>query len=135
MLLASLTHAENAKESNMLGLRTTVYSVNDMEKSKQWYTKAFGISPYFDEAYYVGFNIGGYELGLMPAQEGAHKSDNVIAYWGVEDIDAEYQRLLELGAIENSPIADVGGGIRLGTVKDPFGNVLGIIYNPIFNNK
>lgn len=51
--------------TRILGLRTTIYKVSDLAKAKVWYMKAFGVAPYFDEPYYVGFNIGGYELGLQ----------------------------------------------------------------------
>ena len=51
--------------TNILGLRTTIYKVDDITKAKAWYTKVFQTTPYFDEPYYVGFNIGGYELGLQ----------------------------------------------------------------------
>ena len=53
-------------KSDMLGLRTTIYKVGNITKAKRWYTEAFGIDPYFDEPFYVGFNIGGFELGLQP---------------------------------------------------------------------
>ena len=123
------------EQSTFLGLRTVVYEVGNLEEAIGWYTQAFGIEPYFNEAYYVGFNIRGFELGLMPAENtGEPKARNVMAYWGVEDVEKEYARLLGLGAKENAPIIDVGGGIRLGSVIDPFGNALGIIYNPIFKS-
>ncbi len=123
------------KESNMiLGLRTVKYEVQDIAKAKQWYSKVFGVEPYFDEpAYYVGYNIGGYELGLVPEPKSSTKRDAAgVAYWGVEDIGAEYKRLLELGATSVSDVQDVGGGILVAEVRDPFGNVLGVIYNPHF---
>ena len=44
----------------MLGLRTTIYKVDDLAKAKEWYAKAFETQPYFDEPFYVGFNIQGY---------------------------------------------------------------------------
>jgi lactoylglutathione lyase len=52
--------------SPILGLRTTIYKVSDLAKAKAWYSKVFDTTPYFDEPYYVGYNIGGYELGLQP---------------------------------------------------------------------
>ncbi|WDE08234.1 glyoxalase/bleomycin resistance/extradiol dioxygenase family protein [Thalassomonas viridans] len=119
----------------MLGLRTTVYTFEDLGAAKTWYSQAFGVKPYFDEPYYVGFNIRGFELGLMPEFESTAKGSNVIAYWGVEKIELEYNRLTKFGATANTPITEVGGGIKLGTVKDPFGNVLGLIYNPLFKVK
>jgi lactoylglutathione lyase len=125
----------NAKEHSMvLGLRTVKYDVPDMAKAKQWYSKAFGVQPYFDEpAYYVGYNIGGYELGLTPAPEVRTQREAAgVAYWGVEDIRAEHKRLLDLGATSVSDVQDVGGGILVAEVADPFGNVIGLIYNPHF---
>ena len=117
---------------NFLGLRSLIYAVNDIEKAKQWYTEVLGEGPYFDEAFYVGFNVGGFELGLTPT-DAKPQAGNAHGYWGVEDVDQQYQRLLSLGATSHEAIQDVGGGIRLGTVVDPFGNILGVIYNPAFN--
>ncbi len=131
----TVLRADEPQKSKMLGLRTAIYIVGDLEAAKDWYTKAFAVSPYFDESYYVGFNVRGFELGLMPKSDAFGEGSNVIAYWGVEDIDTEYKRLIKLGASAESPIADVGGGIRLGTVTDPFGNSLGLIYNPLFKAK
>jgi catechol 2,3-dioxygenase-like lactoylglutathione lyase family enzyme len=115
------------------GLRTVVYGVNDLEKAKAWYSTILGIQPYFDQPFYVGFEVGGFELGLNP--NATSGTTGPIAYWGVADADATYQRLLELGARENEQIEDVGDGIRAGSVIDPFGNTLGIIKNPHFSFK
>jgi lactoylglutathione lyase len=129
------SNADEVKpKSDMLGLRTTIYMVNDIQQAKQWYTKAFGLAPYYDEPFYVGFNIRGFELGLMPTQQKSNSTD-VIAYWGVEDADAAYKKLIALGAKPLNPIADVGGGIKIGAVTDPFGNPLGIIFNPLFDSE
>jgi predicted enzyme related to lactoylglutathione lyase len=125
----------DAKEHSMfLGLRTVKYEVQDVVKAKEWYTKALGITPYFDEpAYYVGYSVGGYDLGLVPAKDAATKRAAAgVAYWGVEDAHAAYKRLLDLGATPVEEIQDVGGGMLAGEVRDPFGNVIGIIYNPQF---
>ena len=66
-----------------LGLRTTIYTVNDLEAAKEWYSQAFGFRPYFNEPFYVGFDIAGFELGLLPEERPLKKGENVIAYWGV----------------------------------------------------
>ena len=86
-----------------LGLRTAKYEVQDMAKAKEWYTKVLGVQPYFDEpAYYVGYNIGGYDLGLVPQVDADSKRAAAgVAYWGVEDAHAAYKRLIELGVIYN----------------------------------
>jgi predicted enzyme related to lactoylglutathione lyase len=124
-----------AKEHTMfLGLRTAKYEVADMAKAKEWYSKALGMQPYFDEpAFYVGYNVGGYDLGLVPAPKAETKRAAAgVAYWGVEDAHAAYKRLIELGATPVEEVQDVGGGMLVGEVRDPFGNILGIIYNPLF---
>lgn len=117
--------------NNILGLRTVIYHVPDLDQAKKWYSDAFGKPPYFDEPFYVGFEIGGYELGLLP-NENDKKSDNVEAYWGVEDIKSEHNRFIELGAKEHTEIKDVGEGILVCTMLDPWNNVIGLIYNPHF---
>lgn len=116
-----------------LGLRTVIYKVDDLTKAKAWYANAFKTQPYFDEPFYVGFTIAGYELGLQPeAISAEQKSANTITYWGVENIHEEYQRLLDAGATEHEKPENVGGEIMVATVKDPWANVIGIIYNPGF---
>jgi predicted enzyme related to lactoylglutathione lyase len=113
-----------------LGLRTVIYHVDDLEKAKAWYASVLGLPPYFDEPFYVGFNVGGFELGLDP--DAARGSGGVVAYWGVEDADAALERLLGLGARLRSDVQDVGEGVRVATVEDPFGNPFGLIENSGF---
>ena len=121
------------QDSPMLGLRTTIYKVADIIKAKEWYTRAFGVVPYFDEPFYVGFNIGGFELGLQPDTDSvSDRKVSVVSYWGVNKIEQEYKRLLNLGATENQKPTNVGGELMTASVRDPFGNVLGIVYNPYF---
>ncbi len=116
-----------------LGLRTCIYKVDDIVKAKAWYTKAFGKAPYFDEPYYAGFNIGGYELGLLPEEKPARvKLDSVLTYWGVEEIQKAYEHFIETGATEHEKPHSVGGPLMVASVKDPWGNVIGLIYNPAF---
>lgn len=124
-----------APEAGMFqGLRTVAYQVEDIEEAKIWYIEATGIEPYYDEPFYVGFNIGGYELGLQPVERGqAPDAGRVVVYWGVPDVDVALAHLLAVGAQPNEAVQDVGGGVRVATVRDPFGNVLGIIENPSFS--
>jgi lactoylglutathione lyase len=116
--------------SPILGLRTVIYKVSDLAKAKEWYSRAFECEPYFDESYYVGFNVGGYELGLQA--EEVTTGENVAVFWGVADIEKEYSRFIACGAIAVEPPMNVGGPIMVATMKDPWGNLLGIIYNPEF---
>lgn len=117
----------------ILGLRTAIYKVSDLSKAKDWYSKAFQAKPYFDEVFYVGFNIAGYELGLHPEdKEVKEKAESVMTYWGVENIEEEYKRFLSLGASVHQAPQNVGGEIVVAEVKDPWGNIIGLIYNPEF---
>lgn len=116
-----------------LGLRTAIYHVGDIDRGKTWYTELLGFGPYFDEPFYVGFNVAGYELGLQPAEASSEESsEGAVAYWGVSNAEAAFKRIIELGAIVHEELQNVGGGIKVATVKDPFGNVFGIIENPNF---
>ena len=119
-------------KSSMLGLRTTIYKVFDLTDAKDWYTKVFQVPPYFEEEFYVGFNIAGYELGLQPEYLVTEKHDAVVSYWGVENVEAEFNRILELGATAHEEPQNVGGDIMVATLKDPWHNVIGLIYNPEF---
>jgi predicted enzyme related to lactoylglutathione lyase len=118
----------------LLGLRTCQYHVkpSELKPARNWYAKTLGIEPYFDEPFYVGFNVGGFELGLVPDDRGANQSGSVFSYWGVEKIEPALQRLLENGAKSESAIEDVGAGIKKASVIDPFGNRFSIIENPHF---
>jgi len=118
-------------------LMTAIYPTADLARAKAWYAEVFGVAPYFDEPFYVGFNVSGYELGLMPVEPPLHQPGNrgVVAYWGVDDAAAAHARLLTLGATELGAVQDVGGGIRVSMVADPDGNALGVIENPHFGVK
>jgi predicted enzyme related to lactoylglutathione lyase len=116
----------------MLGLRTTIYRVSDLTEAKKWYSKAFNAEPYFDEPFYVGFNIKGYELGLLPEENQTSKGEGVMSYWGVKDIFKTYNYLINLGAKSHEAPVNVGGELMVATVFDPWGNIIGIIYNPEF---
>ncbi len=113
------------------GLRTAVYPVTDLEAGKTWYAQVLGQPPYFDEPFYVGFSVGGFELGLIP--DGQPGQTGATVYWGVASADEALERLLALHATLHTEVTDVGGGIRAASVLDPFGNVFGIIENPHFN--
>ena len=115
----------------ILGLRTAIYPSPDLAKAKRWYADALGIQPYFDEPFYVGFNVGGFELGLVPDATPGTAGPQPL--WGVANIEAAHSRLIQLGAKPLDPIVEVGGGIKVAAVLDPSGNRLGLIENPSFD--
>jgi predicted enzyme related to lactoylglutathione lyase len=117
---------------HFLGLRTAIYYAPDLAKAKSRYSRILGLEPYFDQSFYVGFNVGGYELGLDPDPSSSASTGSVVVYWGVANADAALKHLLSLGAAEHTNVQDVGEGIRVATVLDPFGNILGVIENPHF---
>lgn len=119
-------------KTSILGLRTVIYKVNDLVKATAWYSTAFKQEPYFNEVFYVGYNIGGYELGLLPEEGSIVKADNIITYWGVENIEEAYKHFIALGATAHEEPNNVGGEIMVATLKDPWGNCIGLIYNPEF---
>jgi len=116
------------------GLETVVYFVDDMRAATDWYRKVLGIEPNHDTPYYSGFTVAGDELGLHPA-EGKGKGERQTAYWTVADIKAAFAHFIEHGAREHTAPQEVGGGILVGAVQDPFGNLVGLIQNPKSPNK
>jgi len=115
------------------GLATVIYHVPDLARAKAWYATAFQQAPYFDQPFYVGFNIAGCELGLDPndAIVGAGRGGSV-AYWLVPAIEDAVRHFVEAGAAAVTPVQDVGDSIKVATVADPFGNLIGLIENPHF---
>jgi predicted enzyme related to lactoylglutathione lyase len=112
------------------GLRTAIYPAPDLESGKRFYSRVLGIEPYFDQPFYVGYAASGFELGLIP--DGEPASSGVQVFWGTADAAAELERLVSIGAQVHESLKDVGEGIKVATVRDPFGNLFGIIENPHF---
>jgi catechol 2,3-dioxygenase-like lactoylglutathione lyase family enzyme len=111
------------------GLRTVIYPAPDLEAAKAWWTGLLGFEPYFDEPFYVGFAVAGYELALLPD---ADPADGALTYWGVADVAAAVAAAIAEGATEHTPVTEVGGGIVTATVRAPSGAILGLIFNPHF---
>lgn len=114
---------------SLQGLRTVIYPASELDAVKSWWTEILGLAPYFDEPFYVGFDVAGYELGLLPT---AAPEDGALTYWGVADVADAVRTALAAGATEHTPVTAVGGGIVTATVRTPHGTVLGFIFNPHF---
>lgn len=115
------------------GLATVIYHVADLNRAKAWYSTAFQQKPYFDEPFYVGFNIGGYELGLNPDLTlNRPGPGGGVAYWRVAGIEDAVRHFVTAGATVVAPVQDVGDAIKVATLTDPFGNMIGLIENPHF---
>ena len=115
----------------LLGLRTLIYPSYSLEADKVWWSEVLGIEPYFDQPFYVGFDVGGYELGLDPK---ADITDGPRTYFGVDDVRAAVDHFLAHGCTIHEPVTETGGDIVVATVKKPDGQLLGLIYNPHFRH-
>ena len=114
----------------LLGLRTVIYPAPDLAEMKRWWTALLGQDPYFDQPFYVGYSVGGYELALDP---NASSEIGPVTYWGVEDVDRSVAEAVAAGATLFQDPIDVGGGIRVAAVRTPQGSLLGLIVNPHFD--
>ena len=103
-----------------------IYPVKDLAKAKTLYSELLGVEPYMDEAYYVGFNVEGQDVGLDP---NGHRQGMTgpVGYWHVDDIKRSVKALLDAGAEAQQEVKDVGGGKLIVSVKDADGNVIGLI--------
>ncbi len=111
-------------------LRTVIYHVKDLQKAKEWYINITGVQPYFDEAFYAGFNINGFELGLDPDFENVQEGNQSVAYWAVDNIEMALKKLVLHNAVVIHKVLETGGGIKVAAVLDPFGNTVGLIEEP-----
>ena len=108
------------------GIKTFICPVTDLVKAKTLYGRLLGVEPYLDEAYYVGFNVEGQDIGLDP--HGHSKGmTGPVGYLHVDDIEESLKLLLDAGAEAQQEVKDVGGGKLIASVKDTDGNVIGLL--------
>lgn len=110
-------------------LRTIIYHSSDLQAAKEWYTRVTGVAPYFDEPFYVGFNINGFELGIDPDMHEVKEGNHTVAYWAVVSIEEAVEKMVMAGATLFQEITNVGGPTRVAIIADPFGNHVGLIEN------
>lgn len=110
-----------------LGLRSLIYPTVNMNEAKEWWKSFLGVDPYFDEPFYVGFKVGGYEIGLNP---GAAMEFGPITFIGVQSIEEALVLAKENGAFVESGIDEVGDGIKVAQLTSPTGERFGLIFNP-----
>jgi predicted enzyme related to lactoylglutathione lyase len=115
--------------SELRGLRTVIYPTTDLAAAKAWWSDYLGFGPYFDEPFYVGFEVAGYELGLVPTDEAGASP---TTYWGVDDVAAAVADAQANGATLLEAPQDVGDGIIVASIENPSGHVVGLIFNPHF---
>jgi predicted enzyme related to lactoylglutathione lyase len=111
------------------GIKTVLHPVSDLAKAKPVYAALLGIEPQADAEYYVGFDVAGQHIGLVPGGGPGHMT-SPVAYWHVTDIEAKLSEVTAAGGSLNEPVRDVGGGRLVATFTDPDGNVLGLLQDP-----
>lgn len=112
--------------SSTEGIKTVLHPVSDTAKAKAVYVALLGVPPQVDESYYVGFDVAGQHIGLVPGG-GPQGMTSPVAYWHVPDVEAKLAEVIAAGATLREAAHDVGGGRLVASVSDPDGNVLGLI--------
>jgi predicted enzyme related to lactoylglutathione lyase len=112
--------------SSTEGIKTVLHPISDPEKAKALYTALLGQPPQTDGPYYIGFDVAGQHIGLLPGG-GPQGLTSPVACWSVSDIETKVAEITAAGATVKEPASDVGGGRLVATVTDPDGNVLGLI--------
>jgi predicted enzyme related to lactoylglutathione lyase len=112
--------------SSTQGIKTVLHPVSDVAAAKAVYTALLGVAPQADSEYYVGFDVEGQHIGLVPGG-GPQGMTSPVAYWHVPDLEAKLAEVTAAGATVKDPARDVGGGRLVATVTDPDGNVLGLL--------
>jgi predicted enzyme related to lactoylglutathione lyase len=111
------------------GIKTVLHPVTDLAAAKAVYTALLGVEPSSDAPYYVGYEVEGQQIGLVP-NAGAQGMTSPVAYWHVSDIEAKLAEVTAAGATVQDPPRDVANGRLVATFTDPDGNVLGLIQDP-----
>ena len=130
------TSAPAPASSTVLGLRSVVMHVQDLLAARDWYAQALLQSPETDTPTYVGFRLAdNAELGLdsdVSALGTGLRGVGPVAYLGVADIEMAFDRMLNLGADPVTGVQEVSDQVRLVVLRDPFGNLFGLIEDPPF---
>jgi predicted enzyme related to lactoylglutathione lyase len=113
-------------ESSIQGIKTVLHPVSDLAAAKTMYAALLGVQPQADGPYYVGFDVAGQHIGLVP-NGGPQGMTSPVAYWHVPDIEAKLAEVTAAGAKVQEAAHDVGGGRLVATVTDPDGNMLGLL--------
>jgi len=112
--------------SSTQGIKIVLHPVSDLATAKPVYAALLGVAPMADESYYVGFEVAGQHVGLVP-NGGPQGMTSPVAYWHVADIEAKLADVTAAGATVKEAAHDVGGGRLVATFTDPDGNVLGLL--------
>ncbi|MFE3578616.1 VOC family protein [Streptomyces vinaceus] len=116
----------SASSPSVQGIKTVLHPVSDLAQAKAVYAALLGVEPGTDGPHYVGFDVAGQHIGLLPGG-GPQGLTGPTAYWHVADIEAKVAEVSAAGATVKDTPRDVGGGRLVATVIDPDGNLLGLV--------
>ncbi len=137
----------------ILGFAHPGLVVPDLEKARIFYEKMFGFRHFGDEGWEnnatvdkaigvagsacKGYTLAGHNCylelfeftaprreGPAPNALGPHEQGIRHLAFFVDDCQAEYQRLLDLGGEMLGEPTDLGGGVHAVYCRDPFGNII-----------
>lgn len=128
-------------KSPLRGMANVSFWADDVKAARDWYTELLGIEPYFQRPdpknpAYIEFRIGDYqqEFGIInknfQPRAAQPSPGGAVLYWHVDDVNSQFNRLLAMGAKEYEPVTERGSGFVTAAVIDPFGNILGLQFNP-----
>jgi predicted enzyme related to lactoylglutathione lyase len=110
-----------------IGVKTILFPVRDPANAKALFTQLLGAEPTADSPYYIGYDVDGQQIGLVPGAHDSQAMTGTTAFFHVDDIKASVQAVLDAGGTTQQEIHDVGGGRQVAAVTDPEGNVFGFI--------
>ena len=74
-----------------------LHPVSDLAAAKPSTPRCSACAPQADAPYYVGFDVAGQHIGLVPSG-GGQEMTSPVAYWHVTDIEAKLAEVTAAGA-------------------------------------
>lgn len=132
---------EKNSRTILRGLATISLFADNLQEARKWYSGFLQMEPYYQfpdaaNPAYIEYRIGDYkhELGIIDKKfqpaSASDKTGGAVAFWHVDDVKLALNSLLEHGAREYEKLTEREDGFITASVVDPFGNILGIMYNP-----
>jgi uncharacterized glyoxalase superfamily protein PhnB len=104
-----------------------IFSANMVELAA-FYQEAFDLDDPHEQDRHRGFQLDGFYLGI-DQDEGATPAPSSVTLWfRVEELEATFERMVDLGAEVRYPPTDTPWGDRLAAVFDPDGNMVGLAH-------
>ncbi len=108
-------------------LRSVHYTVGDLAQAERWYSQWLDVLPYPVAGGVLRYDVDGSWLDLV--EDPGHQAHGCVqAWWGVDSLGQELDRLRALGISPQIPPALLdANNPPTASFLDPFGNVVGLI--------